>query len=363
MNYLQRIQNLQQLIKETNLDCLIIDAPIDLLYLTGLSLSLGRLVLKLDESMLFVDGRYIETCKQNCPIPSRLTKKQAIPSFIFQNTSDLPQKIAFDSQFTTYESYKSLSKEIGAPTKNFSLVPWPNPTESLRCIKDREELVALRKAAELGSQGFDFARSLLQLGVSEKKVAAELEIFWKQNGSEKPAFDINISFGSNSSMPHHRASTRCLKRGDTVLMDIGVSLDHYNSDMTRALFFGEPPQEMKKIYEIVLQAQQASLAICRPGTQITELDQVSRSLIKDAGYGDFYTHSLGHGIGLNVHESPILKNSKPYNCKTLETGMVITIEPGIYLPNLGGIRIEDTIAITKSGYEDLTRRPKELTII
>ena len=146
-------------------------------------------------------------------------------------------------------------------------------------------------------------------------------------------------------------------------MDIGVTLDSYNSDMTRVIFFGEPDPELLKIYEIVYQTQKTALSLCHPGVSVGELDRISRKIIEDAGYGEYYTHSLGHGIGLEVHEFPILKNSEPYKKCILAPGMAITIEPGIYLPNKGGIRIEDTIIITDDAYENLTQRPKDLIIL
>jgi Xaa-Pro aminopeptidase len=164
-------------------------------------------------------------------------------------------------------------------------------------------------------------------------------------------------------MPHYRASKGKLEKGQPIQIDIGVIDRHYHSDMSRVVFFGKPSSEMRKIYDIVLKAQLAALNQCRPGIKIGDLDQTAREIISKAGYGDKFTHSLGHGVGLEIHESPLLRNKPPHSEEFLQPGMVITIEPGIYLSGIGGVRIEDTVVITDDGYENLTNRPKEMLII
>jgi Xaa-Pro aminopeptidase len=363
MEYLQRIKNLQANLKEKALDSLLIDSPIDLFYLTGISLSLGRIVITQKDSHLFVDGRYIESCKKQSPISVSLSNDNAFLTFLI-STVEAAKTLAFDSSFTSFHNYEALSRLLSKSScKELKLIPFEAPLKNIRNIKEEEEILSLKKAASLGSRGFDFACSLLKEGIREEEIATELEIFWKREGSDKIAFDINVSFGANSSMPHHRAGATALMKGDTVLMDIGVTLNSYNSDMTRVVFFGEPQAEILKIFHIVKQAQETALELCKPGTTIGELDRISRKVIEDAGYGEFYTHSLGHGIGLEVHEYPILKDSALYKECTLTPGMAITIEPGIYLPDKGGIRIEDTIVITENAYENLTQRTKNLVIL
>jgi len=204
---------------------------------------------------------------------------------------------------------------------------------------------------------------MLKEGISENELAIELEIFWKRRGSKAIAFDPIIAFGSNSSMPHYRVGQRKLNTGEAVLIDIGVNLNHYHSDMTRVVFFGDPDPKIASIYEIVLKAQELALENCRPGTPIAELDASARTYIEQKGYGENFTHSLGHGVGLEIHELPLIRSQSPGADTQLEEGMVVTIEPGIYLPGIGGVRIEDTVAITRDGYENLTNRSKELSII
>jgi len=265
------------------------------------------------------------------------------------------KRLGFDSASTSYNSYTALAKQL--KESGIQLFPLENPVIKMREVKEEHEIALLREAAALGSQGYDTVCSLLKEGITEKEVATELEIFWKRKGGEGIAFEPIIAFGKNSSMPHYHPGDTQLKKGDNVLIDIGVTLNHYQSDMTRVVFFGDPNPKLLEINAIVTKAQALALELCRPGTTIGELDDAARNHIKAHGYGEQFPHSLGHGIGLAVHESPILRNRHPYQDQILKAGMVITIEPAIYLPGIGGIRLEDSIAITDTGYENLTKRP------
>lgn len=366
--YKQRIKHLQKILPELSCDAIIIDDPINLYYLTGLQLSSGSLLLQSNDAHLLVDGRYFESAKKTSPVPVVLSDRdQKALQTLFEQANSSVAKLGFNSESTTYKSYLELQATLNLLHKKshkyLSLIPLENPVKSLRSIKTDSEFSDLREAAKLGSEGFDFVCSQLKEGISEIELASELEIFWKRRGAKGPAFEPIIAFGANSSMPHYRAGSARLKKGDCVLIDIGVNLHHYNSDMTRVVFFGKPSPKMLEIYSVVQQAQQAALNLCRPGTPIGELDQTARKVMANYGYEEYFTHSLGHGIGLEVHEWPLLRNSLPYKDLPLAEGMAITIEPGIYLPNIGGIRIEDTILITSHGHENLTNRPKEPLIL
>lgn len=369
MSYQNRLLALQNILADSCCDALIIDDPINIFYLTGIELSTGRILAHTKGALLLVDNRYLEICKNASPFPvlesenPSFESRLASPEFSFINT------IAFDSDKTSYKNYLQLKQTIenifstSQNNRQIHLIPLDNPIKKLRTIKDAEEIDILKSAATLGTQGFDFVCSLLKEGITEAEIARELEIFWKKHGSKSLAFDPIIAFGPNSSKPHYRAGKAALKRGDTVLIDIGVNFCHYHSDMTRTIFFGEPNPRMKEIYTIVKNAQEAALTMCRPGTLIGDLDTTARALITSRGYGTNFTHSLGHGVGLEIHELPTIKNSPPFKDVALAPGMVITIEPGIYIPGLGGVRIEDTIVITDSGYENLTKRTKDLIIL
>lgn len=360
MNYKIRIQKLQQYLKSLSCDALIVDDAINLYYLTGLQLSLGVLLVHSHGAYLLVDSRYFEICQHRSPVPVLLAEQgNTSLAKLLSNECNFVRTLGFSVETTTYKAYQNLQTCINNLSSSISLVPVNNPVMNLRGIKDGDELKILREASILGSKGFDYVCTLLKEGISELEIATELEIFWKRHGSKSLAFDPIIAFGENSSMPHYRAAETRLKTGHTVLIDIGVNFQHYHSDMTRVVFFGKPDPSILKIFEIVKEAQLAALALCTPGTTIGELDNAAREIIASNGYGDKFTHSLGHGVGLEIHEWPVLRNAAPYKDIPLQPGMVITIEPGIYLPKVGGVRIEDTIAITDSGYENLTNRPKE----
>lgn len=342
---MKRWEKLQNGLKDGSLDALLIEDPIDLFYLTGFHLSAGKLFVDVTGAHLIVDGRYYESCASKASIPVILAQENALKDLL---TSSQVKSLGFSKDNTTYQRFLELQQ---LPIK---LIPVENPVKKLRSIKDKAEIEALRNAANLAKQGVEVVSNHLKEGISETELAIELEIFWKRKGGEGVAFEPIIAFGPNTSMPHYRAGSAILQKGQHVLVDIGVTLNHYQSDMTRVLFFGPPDPEMVKIYEIIQEAQQAALALCRPGTTLGTLDAAARDIISAKGYGSYFTHSLGHGIGLEVHEYPTLRNAPPFKDVPLEAGMAITIEPGIYLPGRGGVRYEDTIVITSNGYENLT---------
>ncbi|MCE5316974.1 MAG: Xaa-Pro peptidase family protein [Parachlamydia sp.] len=345
MNYIDRIQKLKSSLQSC--EAILIEKEVDLFYLTGLKLSSGSLLVHAGGACLLVDGRYYELCRKSSPVEVLLLDHAPLSKTISQLNIGL---LGFDADATTYQRFIELQ------AFSQKLQPFDNPVKRLRMIKDSEEIALLRQAAALGAEGFDFVASLLREEITENEVALELEIFWKRRGSKGVGFEPIIAFGSNSAMPHYRSGNVALKAGMIALIDIGVNYQNYLSDMTRVLFLGEPDPKLREIYSLVAQAQKAALSLCRPGTPIGQIDHAARELISKHGYGSYFTHSLGHGVGLEIHELPTLRQKPPYNTMPLEAGMCITIEPGIYLPGLGGVRLEDTIVVTDSGYENLTNR-------
>jgi Xaa-Pro aminopeptidase len=356
--YTSRLNALQQTLHHAGCDALLIDEKTNIYYLTGLDLSVGKLLVHTQGAHLFVDNRYFELAQKESPFPVILDPPAfethlGTPEFSFIHS------LGFDTENTSYKSYENLAKLVGEAATRPKLIPLDAPLKLQRAIKDPTEIALLHSAAHLGSQGFDYLCTFLKEGMTEQEAATALEIFWKQRGSKAVAFDPIIAFGANSSMPHYRAGSACLRRGHAVLIDIGVNLNHYHSDMTRMLFFGDPDPRLEKIHTIVKQAQQEALKLCRPGTTLGTLDTAARRLIEEKGYGQNFTHSLGHGVGLDIHEYPTIRNAPPFKDVVLAPGMVITIEPGIYLPGLGGVRIEDTVVITENGHINLTQRSPE----
>ena len=359
MPYQARLQKLQKLVIENDVDAVIIDDPNTLYYLTGQQLSAGKVIASAEHARLMVDARYFESCERSSPIETVLLKEKALTETLSSAPFSFVKRLGFDSGRTSYAHFVKLQEDLS----QCELKALSSLCSRLRLVKDFAEEQALRAAADLGSQGFDHICQLIKEGVTEKELALELEIFWRRHGGEKLAFDPIIAFGSNSSMPHYHVQDVALGVGQPVLIDIGVTYLHYNSDMTRTVFFGHPEPKMQEIYEVVHAAQEHALSLCKPGISAADLDKAARTVIDEAGFGEYFTHSLGHGIGLDVHEFPVLSHKRPEAKELLEPGVAITIEPGIYLPGVGGVRIEDTVLITDTGHDNLTQRSKDLTII
>lgn len=347
--YKQRLDNVVALLPSLDCQGLLVEHPTDLLYLTGFSLSAGKLLVSSQRTSLVVDGRYYESCQNVAPCDVEKLEEGFLEKWIAALSI---KKLAFDSKTTSYQRYIQLHDAIG---KEIALIAVDEPIRPLRLIKDAAEISIMRTAGKLCVEGFNYIALLLKEGVVEEDLALELELFWKRQGAKKMSFDPIIAFGANGSMPHYRAGKGILKKGMSVLIDIGVTWDHYQSDMTRVLFFGEPDPRIKEIYAIVEEAKRRALVLCRPGTLVRDLDDAARSYIADHGYGDKFTHSLGHGVGLDIHEYPLIRTTGASSQLALQAGMVITIEPGIYLSGVGGVRLEDTVLITDKGYEILTR--------
>jgi Xaa-Pro aminopeptidase len=335
-----RLSKLQLLFKAWKADGCLIENPLDLFYLTGLQLSLGILVVLPTTVKLFVDGRYIDFAKKNSPFPVELLSQEAVGLCLRSIRT-----LAFDSYSTTVLRYEQLKKLYSG-----ILIGISRPLKELRCIKDALELKAMRKSAAIVWKGFEHIRRSLKTGITEKELALSFELFCRKHGAEKLSFDPIIAFGKNSAYPHYRAGNVKLKKDQLVLIDIGVVVDHYHSDMTRTIFFGKPDPRLILLETVVKQAHAAALALCKNGTKIGELDKAARNVIQKAGLQELILHSLGHGVGLEIHEFPQLKYRGEDQNLILREGMVITIEPGLYLPGTGGIRYEDTIVITPKGY-------------
>ncbi len=348
MDYTKRLNELRQHLATLPCDALLIEHPTHLLYLTGMEVSIGKVVVSQQEACLIVDGRYFEKCCQQTLYRTILSEESALKNWLAEQNI---KTVGFDPDKLSYQGFLLLSQSL-APA--IAVTPVESPVQKMRLIKDAEEIICLKQAARLGYEGYEYIVSLLQAGITETELAFELEFFWKKRGGKKLAFDPIIAFGANGSMPHYRAGSTRLQSNTSVLIDIGVVLHHYHSDMTRVVYFGTPPTEIQMIYAIVKEAKQRAMELCHPGTLVGELDQTARSFIASKGYGDYFTHSLGHGVGLDIHEPPTLRSHGSFSTQPLQTGMVITIEPGIYLSGIGGVRLEDTILITETGYENLT---------
>jgi Xaa-Pro aminopeptidase len=351
-NKKMKISKLQNWMKKQQIDGFIIQDPINIFYFTNLNISPGEILITRDELFLFVGRRDEAMLKDISPIPVYLSeKREELFSNLIKEKKLL--KIGFDSNCTLFSSYQKMMnflKKIDSGNTSVSLVGFNNTLMKLRIIKEKEEINAMKKAAEIAWSGFCYIHSLLKEGITEAFLAMEFEIFCRKNGAQKLAFDPVIAFGCNSAYPHHQPGDTELKNNDVVLIDVGVVFNQYHSDLTRTVFFGSCSSLINNFYNMVKTAHSEALKLCRPGIHVCELYKCVTDYFSSKGYEKHFIHSLGHGVGLEIHESPIINNNNKEDI--LEPGMVITIEPGLYKENEGGVRYEDTIVITENGYEN-----------
>ncbi|WP_431802845.1 M24 family metallopeptidase [Halobacillus andaensis] len=265
-------------------------------------------------------------------------------------------RAGIEKQILTYGRSESLLHLFKQP----EVIDVEGELNEMRVIKDEREISIMREAAELADSGVEAGMHALKEGVTEMEVLAEIEFQLKKKGVAQMSFSTMVLFGEKSGQPHGNPGERKLKRGDFVLFDLGVVWKGYTSDITRTFAFQSISDDQRKMYETVREALQASLTLSKPGTRIGDLDQAARDVIEEAGYGDLFPHRIGHGLGINVHEFPSMSH---LNDGVLKEGMTYTIEPGIYDPQVGGVRLEEDVLVTKTGYETLTQTPTELKII
>ncbi len=337
----QRIKKLAHSL--IGVDGCFVEEQADLFYLTGLVLSIGRLWVSPKDACLFVDGRYFEKAKQDAPCRVELNTEKNV-----KEAMQTAKRVSFDSAYVTYNGFLALKK--GYP--HIEWVPVSSPVKNLRLYKDAHEIGALRKAAQVTWQGYQHILKNLKEGISEAEIALEFEIFCRKNGASGLSFDPIIAFGENSAYPHYRAGNAKLQKNQIVLIDVGAIVDRYYGDMTRVFFFGNPDPRLAHFHHLVATAQQKAVAHVRPGVKLGDLDRIVREEFRKEGVEELYTHSLGHGIGLEAHEYPRVKVDGEDKDLVLKPGMVFTIEPGLYQPGLGGIRYEDTILVTETGCEN-----------
>lgn len=350
----RRIEQIRKRLKTEGIDALLVDHPANRLYLTGFTGSAGSVFLTQDEAFLITDFRYIEQATAQAP----LYEIVRTPGSIAKTLGELLEgrsisKIAFDQAHTTVKAHRQLQEELGS----YAWIGVEGWVEELRAVKDEKEIETMERAVDLADRAFSYIIERLK-GRTEIEVAFDLEMYMRREGAQAIAFSTIIASGENGSLPHARPSSRRISEGDMVTLDFGAVVDGYCSDMTRTVVIGKPTAKQEEIYNLVLTAQIAGVDAVRPGVTGKEVDEIVRRIIDDAGYGEAFGHGLGHGVGLEVHESP------PSLSKRGETplvpGMVTSVEPGVYLPNWGGVRIEDLVVVTDTGRRVLTKSPKEL---
>ena len=342
---------------------MLITTPEHVRYLSGFSGSSGWLVISRDEQILLTDFRYKEqSARQSPEWALHLVTKGLIAGVreVCASGNGLP--VGFESEHLTVREYDGLAGEDSGETDTaaLTLAPTQDLLRDVVMVKDEGEVECIARAAAITDTVLGEILPLVKPGVKETDLAAEVEYRMRRHGAQKAAFPTIVASGENAALPHATPGDREIREGDMITFDLGAQLDGYASDMTRTVFVGEPTQKFREIYGIVLEAQEAGVAAVRPGMGGVELDAVARDIIASYGYGEAFGHSLGHGVGMKVHEGPFVSfRSKD----TLTEGMVVTIEPGIYLPGWGGVRIEDLVVVTSSGARVLSSTSKVLTAI
>lgn len=329
-------------------------------YLCGFTGSNAALLVTGSDAYLLTDGRYLNQANEqvkNAKVIIYSGGANASDAFVRELKSNknikLRGKVGFETARMTYEMHKAFSEAF----PKSSLIETNGVVEQIAAVKDEAEIAATRKAVEITDKVFNSLLDDIKPGMTEMDIAAEVTYRHMKFGAERNSFDPIVASGLRSALPHGRASMKKIKSGDFVTLDIGCFYDGYSSDMTRTIVVGKASGEQKKVYNVVLEAQQRAAAMVAEGVKCADLDLLARKIITDAGYGEYFTHSLGHGVGLEVHGMPRLhKNAKD----KLVAGNIVTIEPGIYISDFGGVRIEDDVVVTSDGGDILNKSPKHL---
>lgn len=353
---INRVNNLREQMKSEEISSFLITSPYNLRYLTGFTGTTGLALIGLEEAFFITDFRYTEQAAKQC-VGFEIVKNVGP---ILEVVADLVESknienLGFEESFVSFKQYVELEGLL-----EVDLIPVSGMVEELREVKDEEEIAIVEKACEIADKAFSHILTYIKPGMTEIQVANELDFYMRSLGASSVSFETIVASGLRSAMPHGVASEKVIEQGDMITIDFGCYYNGYVSDMTRTISLGEPSDKLREIYNVVKEAQQKVLDAAKPGMTGVELDAVARDYIASKGYGEAFGHSTGHGIGLEIHEGP---NVSKLAEKAFVPGNIITNEPGIYLPGIGGVRIEDDMLVTENGIKRLTHSEKELIIL
>jgi Xaa-Pro aminopeptidase len=356
--YTARQRKLRALLRKMNAPAFCVTSGVNILYLTGFSCSFGRVLAAGGKLYLFTDSRYTFDARRTAAVHEVVeTDGARIDKHLREVlAAHGARDMAFESNLVSHAEFLAMKKAL----RGVALRPESNWVESLRIIKDEHEIRAIRRACAVGDKAFRFIQKVIKPGVTERRVAAELNAFLMAQQVDALAFDSIVASGPRGAFAHAHPSDARIRKGDLVTLDFGVRLNGYHSDMTRTVAVGRPRPELARMYEAVRRAQAAPLDIIRPGAAAAALDRAARAQLQLFGLDKFFTHGLGHGVGLDIHEIPRVSSLSDAR---LKSGLVFTVEPGVYIDGLGGVRIEDTVAVTPDGPDILTRSPKKLIVL
>jgi Xaa-Pro aminopeptidase len=362
MNFQARQKKLREHLATTRFDALLISHLPNIRYLCGFTGSAGLLLVEEAGSVFFTDVRYDTQAHEEVKGAKVVIARKAVLTALGEFLSERRKRargwtIGLEAEHFTIAEKKRLTQVAPAGVR---LKDAPSVVERARMIKDGDELNRIRAAVALGAKLFDRAVDVIRPGVKETEVAAEMELAARRGGAEEMSFPTIIASGARSALPHGRASEQAIAAGGFVVCDFGVILSGYCSDQTRTVWVGPASKDARRAYEAVWEAQQAGIDAVRPGIPVGEVDAAARKVLRKAGLGRYFTHSTGHGVGLEIHESPRVADGQR---EILQPGMVITIEPGVYFPGKWGVRIEDMVAVTASGCEVMTPTSKDFLAV
>lgn len=349
----------EEIFQSIQIDALLLTSAPNMRYVAGFT-GEGYVYLSKTTQVVVTDSRYTIAAKNQCPDYEVFEwgKEGYYQKFLECVRNDGVTRVGIEDEIMTVSSYEKIKKELaGKSMTEILLVPVKHKVSELRAIKTEEEQERIRQAEAIGDRAFSKVLSKLKPGVTEKQVAAWLEFFMKEEGAEGFSFETIAASGVHSAMPHAVPTDKVLEDGDFLTMDFGCVYHGYCSDMTRTVVIGSATEKQREVYETVLRAQQTALQGIHPGMTGKEIDDLARNVISEAGYGKYFGHALGHSVGIEIHEGP---NFSQKEKRVIEPGMVITVEPGIYIENFGGVRIEDVVIVTENGCENITHSPKEL---
>ncbi len=348
-----RVAKLRELLKQKKLDCLLIVSPPNLRYLSGFSGSSGALLITREDGFFLTDSRYRSQARREAKgFVVRQCRKMIEGIAEFGRSVGI-KRMGFEASHLTYQDYQRLQELL----LKVKLIPLGKELDSLRAIKEKEEISLIKKATRIATQGFLELKDTVQPGSRERNLAIELEHQLKKRGSGELPFEIIVASGPRGALPHGVASEKRIRKGEMVIIDFGSRYKGYCSDETCTLLMGSPTRRQKKVYQIVKAAHDKAIDFIKPGRKASQIDEVAREHIRQAGYNHGFGHGLGHGVGLAIHEEPLIS---PDSSTVIEEGMVFTIEPGIYLEGWGGVRIEDMVVATREGCRMLTQVSKEM---
>jgi Xaa-Pro aminopeptidase len=355
VDHIARRRSLTERLPELGADAVLVSRLPNVRYLSGFTGSNGTLVLGPEGGVLLTDGRYEEQSAREVPDLERtVSSGPLVPGVVSALERVGAHRLAFEVDGLTYRTYA----DLGAA--GVDLVPASGEVERLRWTKEPDEVSLVRAAQAIADEAFEVVTGKLVAGVTERDAAFELDVTMRRLGAEALAFDTIMAFGESAAEPHHRPTDRALRAGDVVKMDFGCVVGGYHSDMTRTVAFGALDAPLRDVYDVVRAAQRAGVEAVRPGITGGEVDRASRSVIEDAGLGASFKHGLGHGVGLEIHEGPALR---PGGEDVLPAGAVVTVEPGVYLEGIGGVRIEDMVEVTDDGCRVIPTTTKELLVL